>query len=117
MEITPGETITLLERVRKYKRGIKLEDDGGELEEVQAADASDVLQMGRCETCLNCKLDDCINCCTNIYRHVMEIKKYCERLRPCIRLVRRRAISITRNKRSRTETSSPKQNDKKMKET
>ena len=48
------KTITLLERVRIawYKRGIKLEDDGGELEEIQADDASYDLQMGRFETCL-----------------------------------------------------------------
>ena len=46
------KTITLLERVRKswYNQGIKLEDDGGELEEVQATDASYELQLERCDT-------------------------------------------------------------------
>ena len=45
------KTITLLDRVRKawYKPEIKLEDDGGELEEVQAIDASYDLKIGRCE--------------------------------------------------------------------
>ena len=34
------KTITLLDRVRKawYNQGIKLEEEGGEVEEVQAAD-------------------------------------------------------------------------------
>ena len=41
-----------------YKQGIKLEDDGGEMQEVQAANASYDQQMGRCEVCQNVRLDD-----------------------------------------------------------
>ena len=41
------KTITLVDRVRKawYNQGIKLEEEGGEVEEVQAADAPYDQQM------------------------------------------------------------------------